>query len=174
MTSFDIYCFFNAAEMEAIFHAVVLVFGAGDDFETLLKLVALMGLFIAVCYGFLRARAEEAGVYLLAIALFYGGLFLPRVTVNIQDMSGMGGAVRTVDNIPLGLAFFASFTSKIGYWLTDRFETMFSLPDPSLNFSQHGLMAGARTLRLSQTANLPDPLMLQDFTTVHADRKLSM
>ena len=89
--------------------------------------------------------------------------FIPRVTVTIEDHGGAGvGAPIVVDNVPIGLAFFASTTSHIGYWLTDKTETFFSLPDTSLRLSSHGLMGGARALRMAQSAAMPDPILAQD------------
>ena len=89
------------------------------------------------------------------VAIFYTTLFIPRVTVTIEDHGLGAGAPITVDNVPIGLAFFASTTSRIGYWLTDRTETFFSLPDTSLKLGSHGLMGGARALRVSQSAAMP-------------------
>lgn len=48
----------------------------------------MLGLFIAVAIGFVRARGEDAGAYLIMMAFFYSApaLFLPRVTVTIRDL----------------------------------------------------------------------------------------
>ena len=165
---YTIYCYFNADQIQGILNAVVMLMGSSGvdgDYLSLVRVAALLGSFMAVCYGFLRARGEDAAHYMLMVAIFYTTLFIPRVTVTIEDHGGAGvGAPIVVDNVPIGLAFFASTTSHIGYWLTDKTETFFSLPDTSLRLSSHGLMGGARALRLAQSAAMPDPILAQDVT----------
>lgn len=163
---YTIYAYFNSEQIQGILNAVVMLVGSGGvdgDFLSIIRVAALLGMFMSVCYGFLRARGEDAAHYLLMVAIFYSTLFIPRVSVTIEEHGGAGaGAPIVVDNVPLGLAFFASTTSHIGYWLTEKTETFFSLPDTSLRLSQHGLMGGARALRLSQSAAMPDPVLAQD------------
>jgi conjugal transfer mating pair stabilization protein TraG len=52
---------------------------------SLLRVFGLIGLFVAVTYGFVRARGEDAAAYLVVIAIWYVGLFVPKVTVTIED-----------------------------------------------------------------------------------------
>ncbi|WP_126448093.1 conjugal transfer protein TraG N-terminal domain-containing protein [Sulfuricystis multivorans] len=168
MNAYTIYCYFNADQIQGVLNAVVMLMGSGGvdgDYLSLVRVAALLGSFMAVCYGFLRARGEDAAHYLLLMAIFYTTLFIPRVSVTIEDHGGAGGgAPIVVDHVPIGLAFFASTTSHIGYWLTEKTETFFSLPDTSLRLSSHGLMGGARALRLAQSAAMPDPILAQDVT----------
>ena len=169
---YTIYCYFNSDQIQGILNAVVMLVGSGGvdgDYLSIVRVAALLGMFMSVCYGFLRARGEDAAHYLLMVAIFYSTLFIPRVTVVIEDHGGAAGAPIPVDNVPLGLAFFASTTSHIGYWLTEKTETFFSLPDTSLRLSTHGLMGGTRALRLSQSAAMPDPVLAQDMINFMRD-----
>ena len=170
---YTIYCYFNSEQIQGILNAVVMLVGSGGvdgDYLSLVRVAAIMGMFMAMCYGFLRARGEDAAHYLVMVAIFYSTLFVPRVTVQIEDHGGAGtGAPIVVDNVPLGLAFFASSTSHIGYWLTEKTETFFSLPDTSLRLSQHGLMGGPRALRVAQSAAMPDPVLAQDMINFMRD-----
>lgn len=170
---YTIYCYFNSDQIQGILNAVVMLVGSGGvdgDYLSIVRVAAILGMFMAVCYGFLRARGEDAAHYLVMVAIFYSTLFVPRVTVQIEDHGGVGsGAPIAVDNVPLGLAFFASTTSHIGYWLTEKTETFFSLPDTSLQLSQHGLMGGPRAMRLAQSAAMPDPVLAQDMINFMRD-----
>ena len=170
---YTIYAYFNSEQIQAILNSVVMLVGSSGvngDYLSIIRVAAMIGLLMAVCYGFARARGEDAGQYLLMVALFYSTLFVPRVSVSIEEHGGSGaGAPIVVDNVPLGLAFFASTTSHIGYWLTDSTETFFSLPDTSLRLSSHGLMGGVRALRLAQTAAIPDPVLAQDLINFMRD-----
>lgn len=170
---YTIYAYFNSEQIQGILNAIVMLMGSGGvdgDYLAIVRVAAILGLFIAVGYGFLRARGEDAAMYLIMMAIFYTTLFIPRVTVTIEEHGGSGGgAPVVVDNVPLGLAFFASTTSHIGYWLTEKTETFFSLPDTELRLSHHGLMGGARALRETQGAALPDPILAQDMINFMRD-----
>jgi len=167
-----IHTYFNQQETVSILNAVVMFCGGDGGMLMLIRSLAILGLICAVCYGIWRARAEEAGMFLIALAIIYGGFLIPRVTVIVEDNSGYSaGAARTVDNVPVGLAFFASATSQIGYWLTNRMETMFSVagpdlftgyPDPTLNYTSGGLMAMGRMYRTTMEARIDDPILTQD------------
>ena len=106
---YTIYCYFNSEQIQGILNAVVMLVGSGGvdgDYLSLVRVAAIMGMFMAMCYGFLRARGEDAAHYLVMVAIFYSTLFVPRVTVQIEDHGGAGtGAPIVVDNVPLGLAF---------------------------------------------------------------------
>lgn len=165
MDPYVIYAFYNADQVQGVLNAIVMLMGSGGvdgDYLSLIRIAAMLGLFVAVAVGFLRARGEDAGMYLVMMALFYSVLFLPRVTVTIEDVGFAAGAPRTVANVPIGLAFFASTTSKIGYWLTDRTETVFAFPDENIGFKKGGMMGASRALRESQGASFTEPILAQD------------
>ena len=157
-----IYSYWDMAEIQAVLNAVAMVTG-GNDFASLLRVFALIGLFIAVTYGFVRARGEDAAAYLIIISIWYVGLFVPKVIVTIEDRAPATGAPVQVANVPLGLAFFASTTSQIGDWLTERFETYFSMP-ADLRFDRNGIMFGSRVLEEMRRSTIGDPTLTQDVT----------
>jgi hypothetical protein len=168
---YTIYSYFNQIQVQGVLNAIVMLVGSGGvdgDYLSLIRIAGMIGLMIAIAYGFVRARGEDAGAYLVMIALFYGMLFTPRVTVTIVEAAGTGAPVQ-VANVPIGLGFFASTTSKIGHWLTQKTETFFALPDSNLNFASHGLMGGARALREASSAAVQDPVAQQDMITFMRD-----
>ena len=170
--TYTIYAYFNSLQIQGVLNAVVMLVGSSTvdgDYLTLIRVASMIGIFLAVTLGFVKARGEESAQYLIMVAIFYTTLFVPRVNVTIEEKSGTGGAPIVVANVPLGLAFFASTTSHIGYWLTQSTETFFSLPSTELNLSQHGLMGGARSLREAQAAAIPDPVLAQDMTNFMRD-----
>ena len=170
--TYTIYAYFNSEQIQGVLNAVVMLVGSSTsagNYLGLLRICAMLGIFIVFGYGFMRARGEEAGHYLLMVALFYSTLFVPRATVYIEEHGGGTGPVYVVDNVPIGLAFFASTTSHIGHWLTEQTETFFSLPDSSFKLSQNGLMGGMRALRVSSSAAVSDPMLLNDMTAFMRD-----
>lgn len=165
MDPYVIYAFYNADQVQGVLNAIVMLMGSGGvdgDFLSLIRIAGMLGLFVAITVGFLRARGEDAGMYLIMMAIFYSTLFIPRVTVTIQDVGYAAGAPRTVANVPIGLAFFGSMTSKIGYWLTDRTETVFAFPDDNISFRKGGMMGASRALREAQGASFTEPILAQD------------
>ena len=170
--SYTIYAYFNSEQIRGVLNAVVMLIGSGvsgQNYLGLLRVCAMLGIFIAFGYGFLRARGDEAGHYLLMVAIFYSTLFVPRVTVYIEEHGAGTGPVYVVGNVPVGLAFFASTTSHIGHWLTESTETFFALPDTAFKLSQNGLMGGARALRVSSSAAITNPMLLNDMTAFMRD-----
>lgn len=89
---YTIYAYFNSEQIQGILNAVVMLVGAGGvdgDFLSIVRVAALLGMFMSVCYGFLRARGEDAAHYLLMVAIFYSTLFIPRVSVTIEEHGGL-------------------------------------------------------------------------------------
>ena len=169
---YTIYAYYNQAEIQAILNAIVGMLGAGGvngDYLSLVRVAALLGIFVSTAWGFARARGEDAAQYVVVVALFYSTLLVPRVTVWVEDHSVGHQAPVSVDNVPLGLAFFASTTSHIGFWLTEKMETFFALPSASLKISESGLMGGSRTLRMAQGATIRNPVLAQDMAMFMRD-----
>lgn len=140
---FEIYAYWNAASIKAALDGVAMIMG-GNDFVGLMKTIALLGLLSAAAMGFLKLSFKEPGVYLLILLLVYGTLFVPKVTVSIRDLRS--GAVYSVANVPLGVAFLSATTSKIGKYLTEAFETSFAAAD-ELKFSNTGMAWGANAMK---------------------------
>ena len=136
---YEIYAFFNARQIYDVLNAVVLIMGGGD-FNGLLRTIGICGLIVASVYGIVKVRGEEPIGYVLAFAIIYGMLFVPKVQVTIIDP--IRAQTYTVANVPIGLGFMASTTNKIGKWLTLAFDTNFS-PVDSAQFSKHGMLFGA-------------------------------
>jgi conjugal transfer mating pair stabilization protein TraG len=176
MYDYTIHAFFNADMIVGVLNAVVMLVGSGGtggDYLNLIRVAAMLGIFVAMAMGFAKARGEDAAQYMIMVALFYSALLVPRVTVTVEDHGsgggGYGAGTTTVANVPLGLAFFASTTSKIGYWLTNTAETFYTLPSSNLRLGEGGMMAGSRALRESAGASIVDPILAQDMTSFMRD-----
>ena len=73
----------------------------------------------------------------------WGALVVPKGTVRVVDRLDPALAPAVVANVPLGLALFASLTSRVGDGLTRLTEQAFALP-ADLAYRRHGLIFGAR------------------------------
>ncbi len=121
----EIYSIGDAAYLEMILNAVAMITGTGD-FQVAIKIAFLLGvmvvLFQAIAQG---GRGINFGALLIGWILF-SLLYGSTARVNITDV--YSGQVRSVANVPYGVAAVGSIISQVGYQLTRIFETAFSTP----------------------------------------------
>jgi hypothetical protein len=99
--------------------------GTGGNFSGLLELALLIGALATVVTS-LTSGGRINWIPLLGTFLVFMALLAPKRTVTMESV--YTGQTRTVANIPLGVALAGSVTSRIGYYLTDTVETVFSYP----------------------------------------------
>src|ERR1700687_3804820 len=103
--NYDVFSYFNGDQIQGVLNAVVMLVGSGGvdgDYLSLIRIAGVFGVFIAVTAGIGWARGEDAGAYVIMMALFYSVLFIPRATVTINEVGLGAGGVRTVANVPIG------------------------------------------------------------------------
>ncbi|MDR0701472.1 MAG: conjugal transfer protein TraG N-terminal domain-containing protein [Azoarcus sp.] len=162
----EIYAYQNADSLFGIFNAAAAIF-ASSDYAAALAAVAFFGFAAAlVAYAFAPEKLQ-GWKWLASVVLVFAVLIVPRVTVGIVDKTG-GSPVKTVDNVPFGVALLGSVTSTIGHTLTGLFETAFqtipgagALPS-ELAYQQNGLMFGNRLIRETGKVVFPDPSFRTD------------
>lgn len=96
-----------------------------------------------------------AKTFLFAVVLFYSLLLIPKTDLSIHDERA--GTVHVVQNVPFGIGFFASVTSRIGHFLTTGFESAFALPDAE-KFSKFGMVYPQRAVSVLQGIGTATPL----------------
>ena len=138
----DYYAYWNGGQIRDLFEALVSIC-SGSSYEGLLKTAVLAGFLVTLTGALLKWQGLASKVYLFATVLFYSVMLVPKVDVAIHDERSAD--VYVVSNVPFGVGFFASATSKIGHFLTESFETAFSLPDAE-RFSKFGLVYPQRAL----------------------------
>lgn len=138
----DYYAYWNGGQIRDLFEALVSIC-SGSSYEGLLKTAVLAGFLVTLTGALLKWQGIASKVYLFAAVLFYSVMLVPKVNVAIHDERSAD--VYVVSNVPFGVGFFASATSKIGHFLTESFETAFSLPDAE-RFSKFGLVYPQRAL----------------------------
>ena len=138
----DYYAYWNGGQIRDLFEALVSIC-SGSSYEGLLKTAVLTGFLVTLTGALLKWQGLASKVYLFAAVLFYSVMLVPKVDVAIHDERSAD--VYVVSNVPFGVGFFASATSKIGHFLTESFETAFSLPDAE-RFSKFGLVYPQRAL----------------------------
>lgn len=143
----------NGEIFREYFNAIVTSFGT-SDFTTLVRLAVLLA-GVTVIFSFILQRdlmvmVKWFGLYYCVVFV----LFTPKTSVEIIDRVNQG-QVYTVDNVPLGLATLASYTSAIGDALTQLTEMNFSMPD-DLRYGKTGLVFASRLVTEASQFEITD------------------
>lgn len=158
----EFFAYWNGAQIRDLFEAVVAITGS-SDFLGLLRTLILFGFLCVITICALRYRGLEAGSFIFAVALFYSVTLVPKVDLAINDERA--GNVYVVSDVPLGLGFMASTTSRIGHWLTDIFEDTFAGVEAE-RFSRFGMVFPERAVNAILAAGPVTPqgrLLISDF-----------
>lgn len=165
MGAYEVFAFWNGADVNMVLNAVAAIMGGGD-YLGLMKAVAIVGLISAATYALLAQRGQALGGYLAGFVFVYGVIFVPKVDVIVNDVRA--GTTSVVANVPLGLAMPYATLSHIGYWLTMEYESRFTTLDDE-RFSKTGMVFGARVLETLTQSNFPDPGLKADVITFYKD-----
>jgi conjugal transfer mating pair stabilization protein TraG len=120
-----IYSIGDSAYLAAILNAVAMIAGT-DDFRTLAGVGFLIAVLLVMFQGILQGGRGIRFQNILLAWIVYAVMFGPKVSVAIED--AYSGAVRVVDNVPIGPATVGSVMSNVGYGVTRLFETAFATP----------------------------------------------
>ncbi|MBE0614115.1 MAG: conjugal transfer protein TraG N-terminal domain-containing protein [Burkholderiales bacterium] len=164
---FEIYAYGNVDTLTGVFNAIAAIMG-GDDYFGLIKTVAVTGVLVAAFTGLFTPGRFHGWGWLIGFMFLYYALFVPKTDVVIVDKLGSQTPV-VVGNVPIGVAFFGHYTSKVGDVMTRFFETAFQvipatnaqLPS-ELAYQKNGVMFGNRLIQASRSANIADPQLRTD------------
>ena len=150
--SWEIFAYGNGELLRLILNGVSAVVGT-DDFNVLLRAVAVLALIWVLAEGALQIPRVNFQ-WLFLIMLIYLCLILPRTEVIITDRVDPSNS-GVVGNVPLGLAVFAGLSSRVGDWLTSRFEAAFSLPG-DLRYQRSGALFAHRLIEAAARFEVTD------------------
>lgn len=139
---FEIYTYGNNSALYVMLNGIASLMGS-DDYMGLVRTISFLAFLFAMVGGALTYRFHALS-WFLGLVFVYMVMFVPKVDVIVIDKTSTNPPV-TVSNVPLGFAFFGHLTSKIGDYLTDAFETVFSLPN-ELRYAGNGPMFGSKVL----------------------------
>ncbi|MGB5733820.1 MAG: conjugal transfer protein TraG N-terminal domain-containing protein, partial [Thiohalocapsa sp.] len=142
---FELYSIGDAAFLTQILNAVAALTGTGD-FRQLVAVGLAVGVIIGLFQGLIQ-QTLQAGRFFIAL-LVYLLAFGTSVSVTIED--GYSGAVRVVDNVPIGPAAVGSALSNVGYGVTRLMEQAFATPA----MTEHGFADALQTLTSVRKATL--------------------
>jgi conjugal transfer mating pair stabilization protein TraG len=164
---FEIYAYGNVDTLTGVFNAIAAIMG-GDDYFGLIKTVAITGVLVAAVAGLFTPGRFHGWGWLMGFMFLYYALFVPKSDVVIVDKLGSQTPV-VVGNVPIGVAFFGHYTSKVGDVMTRFFETAFQVIPTStaqlpaeLAYQKNGVMFGNRLIQASRSVNIADPQLRTD------------
>ncbi|MCC8369575.1 MAG: conjugal transfer protein TraG N-terminal domain-containing protein, partial [Rickettsia endosymbiont of Oxypoda opaca] len=88
-------------------------------------------------------------------------LFTPKATVWIKDEVALNAPVK-VDNIPIGVAFFSSVSSRISYSLSELLEKHLLPADDGLASRKTGIMFGAKAIGKIRDLQIQDAITMSN------------
>nr|WP_238924670.1 conjugal transfer protein TraG N-terminal domain-containing protein [Orientia tsutsugamushi] len=86
-------------------------------------------------------------------------LFAPKATVWLKDEVSMSAPVK-VDNIPIGIAMFASLSSQTSYFVSKMLENHLLPAYEGLSSRKTGIMFGAKAVAKIRDVQIHDPVTL--------------
>lgn len=139
----------------AVFNSVASIFNSKATIATITSLAIMFG---GICAVFEFAKSKDiatlikwVGIYILVTSL----ILYPKATVIIEDRTGFDEKPRVIDHVPLSLALFAGFTSRIGIGFTEVIETVFHMPN-DLTYNKTGMLMGARLVLAAKHFQITD------------------
>jgi conjugal transfer mating pair stabilization protein TraG len=141
-----------------VFNAIALVFNNTTGILAITHLAVMLGGCCAV-FQFTKTRDLQVLMGWVALYAMVTSLILyPKATIAIEDRTDI--KPRIVDNVPLSLALFASFTTRIGLGMAEMVETVFHMPQ-DMSYNKTGMLMGSRYVLASQDFQITDPVFSQ-------------
>ena len=157
---YEIFTLGGGTYLVDLLNAVAAITGGGA-FVTLAQIAGACGLAWALFRTAFGGSWKDNAKWLLLFVCVWGALVVPKATVRVVDRLDPALAPAVVANVPLGLALFASLTSRVGDGLTRLSEQAFSLP-ADLAYRRHGLIFGSRLAAAATRMEVTDAVFARN------------
>ncbi|MBS0271685.1 MAG: conjugal transfer protein TraG N-terminal domain-containing protein [Proteobacteria bacterium] len=94
---------------------------------SLIRVGLMVGSVYVIILMLFRQQLIEGMRWFLWVVIATNLIFLPKTTIFIHDP--LSNTKSKVDHVPYALGAFASFVSEVGRSVTEKFESVFTLPD---------------------------------------------
>lgn len=161
MADYVIHTFGGGDILWQVFNGIGRVFSSNSEYFTPVGQFALT---IGGIWAATRA-IFRGNIGIFAMEWFFPSLFIfiflfaPKANVWLKDEISMQAPVK-IDNIPIGIALFASVSSKISYSLSETLEKHLLPPDEGLSSRKNGIMFGAKAIGKIKDIQIEDPVTL--------------
>ena len=157
---YEIFTLGGGTYLVDLLNAVAAITGGGA-FVLLAQIAGVSGLAWALFRTAFGGSWKDNAKWFLVFICVWGALVAPKATVRVVDRLDPALTPAVVANVPLGLALFASLTSRVGDGLTRLTEQAFSLPG-DLAYRRHGLIFGARLAAAATRMEVTDAVFARN------------
>lgn len=117
-------------------------------FENILSIVVAVGaMYSIIFFGFYKKDWSRTLWYFAYVTFVYSIFIGVKVNVTVINKYPPNETY-TVNNVPWGLGYLASVYTNFSDQITEKFDTLFSLPD-SFKYSQYGITHSMRVVQSS-------------------------
>lgn len=152
--AWEIYTFGGGDYLYSIFNGVAALV-ASHSYVKIISLSGMLALFWALIQSAFTNQFKNTVTWAVSFMFVYNVMFLPKVTIVINDPLNRGVVNRNVENVPAALGIFASLSSNVGYTITELMETAFA-PVNDLQYHKSGMLFGSRLLGLTSAVKIND------------------
>ncbi len=124
-----------------------------EDYLDTVKITGAIAFMWVLLNAAFEGSLESTTKWFITIFMVTQILLTPKTTLHITDKTNPALQGATVDNVPFIIAYVASTSSKVGYFLTKQFEAVYSLPD-DLKYQENGMIFGVHLLETMNTATI--------------------
>ena len=160
MEAFDIYTLGSGFYLEKIFNAIRLIVDGGG-FILILKFSAIAAIVALSVRAGMNNDLKSAIKWFMGVTVLVGIFLTGRATVHIHDRLpdsyGVLQAPRTIENVPIGLAFLGSTTSQVGNFLAERFDMAFAGVFVNSTYQETGMLFGSKIIEDVSKLRIQDP-----------------
>jgi hypothetical protein len=166
--AWEFYAFGNGEVLWEMLNSVQSMVNS-EGYRNLATLLAVAGIaVVAVAAGFDPGKAAQKfmGYVVLAFIAMY---LLFKMTANVIVIDPITGYSNVATGIPAVVAVPAAAISEMGYWLTEKIEQNFSLPDSLTVSKGGGFMLGASLMNDAMKVKINDPYLRQSMAVYVSD-----
>ncbi len=160
METFEIYTLGSGYYLEKIFNAIRLILDPNNNFVSAMKLSALAAIVVLTIRAGLNSDFKSAAKWFFGVTILVGLFLTSKANVEIMDTLpdsyGRLSAPRRVENVPLGLAFIGSATSRIGNNITQKFDQALAGVFNNSDYQQTGLLFGSKIVEDTSKFRIED------------------
>ena len=144
---YEVYSIGDAVFLHAVLNGIA-AFAQSDEYDALARIGVMLGVILVMVRASLSGGTQFPVGPLLGCVLVYTAFFGPTRQVAIIDV--YTDEVRTVDNVPAGIALAGAQIGSFGYRITNLMEQAFATP----RMTEQGYSAALETLKRVRIATI--------------------
>ena len=151
---FEVHTFGGGEYLVDIFNGVAALC-QGANYTQMLVITGMLGLTWILFEVSFTQQFKRGTHWFVAILVIYNVMFVPKVSVYINDHVNPHLQNRLIKNVPFALGMFAGLSSQIGASLTELSETAFSLPN-DFKYHKNGMLFGSKLVDMANRTQIVD------------------